>query len=136
MSVSCVWKRLKVFTAYLHRQSSSQKSVKSASTQVKTSSWSEVQVGGDDKSNLFTGRFCKIPGVRRIREKYLNSTQTFLKRVVPKCPWNSLYCNKRVRLILNAWVCYCYCVTYQSVFKMLPNIQKITPESTLKIIHR
>jgi len=90
------------------RQSSSQKSVKSASTQVKTSSWSEVQVGGDDKSNLFTGRFCKIPGVRRIREKYLNSTQTFLKRVVPKCPWNSLYCNKRVSYVIDSRPVYAY----------------------------
>jgi len=90
------------------RQSSSQKPVKSASNQVKTSSWSEVQVGGDDKSNLYTGRFCKVPGVRRVKEKYLNGTQTFMKRVVPKCPWNALYCDKRVSYVVDSRPVYAY----------------------------
>ena len=59
-----------------------------------------LSASSSEKRNLYTGRFCLVKKMQKVRERFVNGTETYMKRVVPRCPWSSLYCNTRVRWVL------------------------------------
>ena len=61
------------------------------------SSISEEAVAAQSKRNMMTGRFCLLPRLKWVTERYSNGTETYTKRVMARCPWSSVYCNRRAR---------------------------------------
>nr|CAB3262578.1 uncharacterized protein LOC100180559 [Phallusia mammillata] len=53
-----------------------------------------------DKRTIYTGRYCAYPTTKLVPQRYVNGSQTYLKRVVSHCPWSALYCNPKVSYVI------------------------------------
>nr|XP_039257592.1 papilin-like isoform X6 [Styela clava] len=67
--------------------------------------------GGTLKRTMYTGRYCAFTKTKMIPQRIANGTETYLKQVVSKCHWTSLYCTPRVNYVVSSRL------TYKTVMK-------------------
>ena len=67
-------------------------------------SYSNSENTGRSRRNIYSGRYCSYTSTKRVPQRVRNGTQTYLRRVVTQCSWNSLYCSPQVRCV--CWIGY------------------------------